>query len=183
MTIPSPFDDAETWDQLILGGARFRGCFEWGGDLIKRKLDRRHAAGRDGARVRDKGYDLAELDLTLTVTSSEEWEDLQAIIGLVFPRAASPGARNALTCTHPALALAGVSKLYGTSMGPLTQSSPTKWTVTLKLVEYRDPPAGGASVSRTPRPAPDIGANSTAFTGTEQAPAPTPPATPGPTAP
>ena len=183
MSIPSPFDDAETWDTLVLGGARFRGTFEWGGELIKRKLDRRHAAGRDGARVRDKGYDLAEIDLTLTVTSSEEWEDLQAIIALVFPRAASPGSRNALTCTHPALALAGISKLYGTSMGPLSQSSPTKWTVTLKLAEYRDPPTGGTSVSRTPRPAPDIGANRTAFSGTEQAPAPTPPPAPGPSAP
>jgi hypothetical protein len=183
MSIPSPFDAAEVWDTLVLGGARFRGTFEWGGDLIKRKLDRRHAAGRDGARVRDKGYDLAELDLTLTVTNSEEWADLQALIALVFPRAASPGSRNALTCTPPTLALAGVSKLYGTSMGPLAQASPTKWTVTIKMVEFRDPPAGAANVSRTPRPAPDIGANRTAFTGTEQAPPPTPPPTPGPAAP
>ena len=183
MTIPSPFVDAETWDALTLGGVRFRGTFEWGGDLIKRKLDRRHAAGRDGATVRDKGYDLAEIDLTLTVIDSDQWEDLQALVGVVFPRSTTPRARNALTCAHPQLALAGITTLYGTSMGPLQQSSPTKWTVTMKFVEHRASAQGGRSVSRTPPVAPDLGSNATAFTNTEPAPAPTPPPTPGPAAP
>lgn len=183
MTIPSPFDDDETWDTLVIGGARFRGTFEWGGDLIKRKLDHRHAPGRDGATVRDKGYDLAEIDLTLTVIDTPQWEDLQALIALVFPRGTSPAPRNALTCLHPALAVAGITKLYGTSMGPLSQASPTKWTVTMKFVEFRASAQGATTsrnVSRTPPAAPDLGSNRTAFTGTETAPAPTPPPTPGP---
>ena len=184
MTLPSPFADPATWDQLVLGGVRFRGTFEWGGDLIKRKLDRRHAAGRDGARVRDKGYDAAEIDLTLTVTTDEEWEDLQALVALVFPRAATPTARNAHACAHPQLALAGITELYGTSMGPLSQPSPTRWTVTMKFVEYRaEAQSSRRSVSRTPVAAPDLGSNATAFTGTERAPSPTPPPTPGPARP
>lgn len=181
MTAPSPFVDPESWDTLILGGVRFRGTFRWGGDLIKRKLDHRHAAGRDGARVRDKGYDLAELDLTLTMTTDEEWQDMLSLVALVFPRSATPTARNAHACAHPELALAGISELYGVSMGPVTEASPTKYEVTLKFVEYR---AGAqTNTSRTPRAvpaAPDLGANRTAFTDTEPAPPPTPPPAPGP---
>jgi len=179
VTAPSPFVDPESWDTLILGGVRFRGTFRWGGDLVKRKLDRRHAAGRDGARVRDKGYDLAELDLTLVMTSDEEWQDMTALVALVFPRAATPTARNAHGCAHPELALAGITELYGTSMGPVTEAGPTRWEVTLKFVEYR--PESQTNTSRTPRAvpaAPDLGANRTAFT-TEATP-PTPPSTPGP---
>jgi len=180
VSIPSPFDDAETWDTLVIGGVLFRGTFEWGGDLIKRKLDQRHAPGRDGARVRDKGYDLAEIDITLTVIDTPQWEDLQALIAVVFPRGTSPTPRNALSCLHPQLAVAGITKLYGTTMGPLKQESPTKWTATMKFVEFRASAQVSRNVSRTPPAAPDIGANRTAFTGTETAPAPTPPPTPGP---
>lgn len=184
MTVPSPFADPDTWDTLVIGSVRFRGTFEWGGDLIKRKLDHRHAAGRDGATVRDKGYDLAEIDLTLTVTNDDEWQDLQALVALVFPRAATPQGRNALTCAHPQLALAGISALYGTTLGPLSQIAPTKWVTTIKLVEYRAD--SNSNASRTPRvaaAAPDLGSNRTAF---DIAPAdrpPTPPPTPGPARP
>ena len=181
MTAPSPFADPESWDTLVLGGARFRGTFEWGGDLIKRKLDRRHAAGRDGARVRDKGYDLAEVDLKLTITTTDEWNDMLALVALVFPRSATPTARNAHACAHPMLTLAGIAELYGVSMGPPTQASATRWEITLKFVEYRA--AAQANTSRTPRAVPPgstLGANETAFTRTEPAPPPTPPPAPGP---
>lgn len=176
---PSPFVDPESWDTLILGGQQFRGTFRWGGDLIKRKLDHRHAAGRDGARVRDKGYDLAEVDLTLTITNDDEWQDMLALVALVFPRSATPTARNAHACAHPELALAGISELYGVSMGPVTEANPTKYEVTMKFVEYR---AGAqTNTSRTPRAVPDLSANNpTAFTGTAPAPPPTPPPAPGP---
>jgi len=180
MTAPSPFADPESWDTLVLGGARFRGTFEWGGDLIKRKLDHRHAAGRDGARVRDKGYDLAEVDLKLVMTTTDEWNDMLALVALVFPRSATPTARNAHACAHPMLALAGITELYGTSMGPPKQTSPTMWEITLKFVEYR-PEAQRRNVSRTPRAVPDLAANNlTAFTGTTPAPPPPPPPAPGP---
>lgn len=181
MTVPSPFDSPDAWDTLAIGGSAFSGTFEWGGDLIKRKLDHRHAAGRDGARVRDKGYDLAELDLTLTVINTAQWNDLVALVAVVFPRAATATARNALPCTHPALALAGITKIYGTAMGPLTQSAPTKWTTTMKFVEYRS--EAQRNVSRTPHVAPSLGANNpTAFGPPAPAAPPTPPPAPSPTA-
>ena len=67
----NPFIDPDAWDTLVIGGVGFAGQHEWSGDVLKRRLDRRHAPGRDGARVRDKGYDLAELELTLKCTAAK----------------------------------------------------------------------------------------------------------------
>lgn len=178
---PSPFDDPESWDALSIGGVTFSGAFEFSGEVLKRKLDRRHAAGRDGARIRDKGYELATLTLTLRVYEPPHWTDLEALVALLFPRGTDSTRRNAHACAHPALALAGITEVYATAMDAPRQTEPTVWEVSIKLVEYRPEAQQSHNVSRTPRAQPDIGANATAFTGTEAAPpAPTPPAAPGP---
>lgn len=183
MTVPSPFEQPGVWDTLVIGGVPFRGTFEFGGDLLKRRLDHRKASGRDGARIRDKGYDLAEIDLALKVYTQEHWDDLQALIALLFPRSGEATRRNAHDCAHPSLALAGITQVYASKMGALRQTSPTLWEVTINLVEYR-PEAQRRNVSHTARAVPDVSTNATAFTGTEAPPAPpaapTPPATPGP---
>ncbi len=180
--IPSPFDDPDAWDTLDIGGVVFTGTFKFSGTALKRKLDRRHAAGRDGARIRDKGYDVAQLGLALRCTEPEHWTELEALVALLFPRSRDATRRNAHTCDHPALALAGITKVYATEMDVADPDDKGAVNVSIKLVEYRDE-AQSRNVSRTPRAAPDIGANATAFTGTEAAPpaAPTPPATPRPT--
>ena len=181
--IPSPFADAATWDVLDIGGVTFTGKFKFGGTALKRKLDRRHAPGRDGARIRDKGYDVAELSLVLTCYEEEHWTEAQALIALLFPRSADATRRNAHACNHPKLALAGITKIYATEMDVPDEDDQTKaLTISMKLVEYRDSAQSRRNVSRRPVVAPDIGANRTAFTGTEAVPpaAPTPPATPQP---
>ena len=181
MTPPSPFADPESWDTLVLGGVRFRGTFKWSGDLIKREIDQRHAAGRDGAKLRDKGYVAAEVDLILTMTTDDEWREMCALVALVFPRGAAPSARNAHPCAHPQLALAGISELYGASLGPVTEAGATKYEVVLKLLEYR--PGAQTNTSRTPRavpPAPGLGGNATAFDAGIEHALPTPPPAPGP---
>lgn len=180
--IPSPFDDAKSWDTLEIGGATFSGTFEWGGELLKRKIDRRHAAGRDGARIRDKGYDLADLTLALHINSTEEWREAVALVALLFPRGTDASRRNAHACAHPVLALAGITEVYAVSMDAPQSDRQTKQVdLSIKLAEYRPEAQQSRNVSRTPAAQPDIGANRTAFTGTEAAPpAPTPPSTPGP---
>lgn len=181
--IPDPFTDPESWDTLTIGGVSFGGAHKFDGALLKRKLDRRHAAGRDGAHIRDKGYDLAEITLTLTCYEASHWLDLQALIALLFPRGADASRRNAHACPHPALALAGITEVYATTMDAPQQSmeGAGRWDVTLHLVEYRA--ASQRNVSHRPRAVPEISANRVALTGTEAAPPtpPTPPTTPGPT--
>lgn len=183
MTIPSPFDAPDAWDTLAIGGLPFTGAFEFGGDLLTRKLDRRHSAGRDGARIRDRGYDLAEITLTLRLWESKHFEELDALVRLLFPRGADPTRRAAYSCPHPALALAGITEVYAKKMGALSQSSPTLWTTEIALVEYRAEAqqVAGRSRTRAVQQRPDLGANATAFTGTEAVPpaAATPPSTAG----
>ena len=52
----------EAWDTLTLGGVRFGGLAVVSGDAFKKKIDKRRAAGADGARIVDKGFDLVELN-------------------------------------------------------------------------------------------------------------------------
>lgn len=180
MSIANPFTNPDAWDTLVIGGVTFRGQHQWSGTVLKRKLDRRHAAGRDGARLRDKGYDVAELELTLKCTTAEHWDDLCALVALLFPRGVDSTRRLAHACGHPALALAGIHEVYPVSMDSVRQTEPTVWEASIKLTEYST--AAQANVSHRPRAAPDIGSTATAFTGTEAAPpaAPTPPVAPGP---
>lgn len=175
-----PLTSPAAWDELTLGGVRFTGGFEFSGDVLVRKLDRRHAAGRDGARIRDRGYDLAKIRLQLRCWQPQHFEELDALVRLLFPRSADTTRRAAYACPHPALALAGIAEVYAERMSALTQSSPTLWTTDIDLVEYRAD-AQQRSRSRTVRQRPDLGANATAFTGTEPSPpaAATPPSAAG----
>lgn len=178
--IASPVDDPESWDTLVIGGLAFSGAFEFTGSVLTRKLDRRHSAGRDGARIRDRGYDLAEIKLNLRLWETKHFTELDALVRLLFPRGADVARRAAYACAHPALALAGITEVYAKSMEALSQTSPGLWTTTIDLVEYRAE-AQQRSRSRTVRQRPDLGANRTAFTGTEAVPpaAATPPSTAG----
>ena len=45
----------DAWDTLTLGGIRFDGVAVVSGDAFKKKIDKRRAAGADGARIVDKG--------------------------------------------------------------------------------------------------------------------------------
>lgn len=180
--IPSPIDQPEAWDTLVIGGIGFSGGFEFTGSVLTRKLDRRHSAGRDGARIRDRGYDLAEIKLNLRLWEPEHFDELEALVRLLFPRGADVARRAAYACAHPALALAGITEVYAKSMETLSQSSPTLWTTTIDLVEYRaEAQASRTSRSRTVQQRPDLGANRTAFAGTEAVPpaAATPPSAAG----
>lgn len=180
MSVANPFTNPDAWDSLTIGGVTFTGRHEWSGDVLKRKIDRRHAAGRDGAHLRDKGYDLAELELSLRCSEARHWDELGALVALLFPRGSDVSRRAAHACAHPALAIAGITEVYATTMGTPRQVEPTVWEVQVKLVEYRAD--SQRNTSHRPRAVPDIGSTPTAFTGTEAAPPapPTPPATPGP---
>ncbi len=179
--IVSPLEDPLSWDTLVIGGVTFTGGFEFTGDLFTRKLDRRHSSGRDGARIRDRGYDLAEIKLTLHLWETKHFEEFETLVRLLFPRGADTTRRAAYSCTHPVLAVAGITEVYARKLSVLTQTAPSLWSSELTLVEYRPEPPSHRSRTRTVRQEPDIGANATAFTGTEPVPpaAATPPSAAG----
>jgi hypothetical protein len=177
VTLPSPLSNPEAWDRLVIGGVEFRGAFEFSGDALKRKLDHRHSASRDGARIRDRGYDLAKIKLSLRCYEDEHFEDLEALVRLLFPRDADATRRAAYACTHPALAVAGITEVYAESMDVLhmVEERGRVWGTTIDLVEYR--PEAQRRVGRTVQRRPDLSQNRTAFTGLQPIPPPAAPST------
>lgn len=169
MTIPSPITDATAWDTLTLGGLPFDGEFKFSGDAIVKKLDRRHSAGRTGARIRNRGYDLAKIQLRLGCYEHEHYEQLDAILRLLFPRGAETTQDAAVACPHPALALASITEVYAEKMSMIERDDRGVDQVTIELVEYR--PTANRPVAHTVRQRPDIAAaNPTAFTGLDPVP-------------
>lgn len=186
-TLPSPLADPTPWDAPRIAGVAWTGGFTARGDLLKRKLDARGAAGRDGARIRDRGYDLAEIDLTLTLYADEHFDQLAQIVSSMFPRSTDTTRRVAWPVVHPALAFAGITEVYAKSLGALEgPDEAMRWTVSISCVEYR--PEAQRSTAHRPRAAaqtaPDLGANRTAFDRSVERPAPAAPSTqPATTAP
>lgn len=176
-TLASPIADPRPWDEPKIAGVKWTGGFKLSGDLLKRKLDSRHAAGRDGARIRDRGYDLAELTLTLTLFETEHFTQLAQIVGSLFPRSSETSRRLAWPVVHPALAFAGVTEVYGKTLGAIEgPDEKGVYTIAVEVVEYR--PEAQRTAAHRPRAAaaaPDIGANTTAFDRVVERPPPAAP--------
>lgn len=78
-TTPDP------WDTLVLGGHTLPGLTSVSG-RAGRKMDVRPVPGGDGARVRDRGYEPAQLEARNRVWTDEQLEALQTILEALHPR-------------------------------------------------------------------------------------------------
>lgn len=138
MALEIPEYSQGAWDQIQIGGVVFGGLAAVSGDAFRRKVDARRAAGQDGARIVDQGYDLVDLTITLTAWEPEHADQLQRLVALLAPRGAR-GRGLAVDVHHPALAFAGISRIYVTGASLPTPSGGTL-TWTIKATEFRDPP-------------------------------------------
>lgn len=139
----------EAWDTLTLGGVRFGGLAVVSGDAFKKKIDKRRAAGADGARIVDKGFDLVEITLTLTAWLPEHAAQIESLALLVAPRGGPPSRRRALDVAYPSLAFAGITQVYVTGATlPVADDGKVTWTI--RATEYREPPARNTTTRATP---------------------------------
>lgn len=159
MSTPAIYSEA--WQGITLGTVRFTGEVKLSGAALKKKLDRRRAPGADGARIVDRGFDLAEITLHLRGweepdgSGDDHLAQLDAIQEAAFPRGGPATRRNALDVVHPALNRAGITQLYFTEAGLLEDQEDGSFTQEFKAVEYRPPPA--RSVTHTPAAGADAG--------------------------
>lgn len=154
MALEIPEYARASWDQITLGGVAFGGLAAVSGDAFKRKIDARRAPGSDGARLVDKGYDLVDLTITLTAWEPEHALQIQRLVQLLAPRG-QRGRGLAVNVSHPALAFAGITRVYVQSASiPSPNNGMLTWTI--KCSEYRDPPPARArrNVTQTAAPAP-----------------------------
>ena len=130
LTMPHEAGGAEAWDRLTLGGQVFTGLATVTGDAFKKKIDKRKAAGSDGARIVDKGFDL---------------------LALIAPRGGARGRGRALDVSYASLAAAGITQVYVTGATlPVADEGKVTWTI--RATEYRDP--GPSATNRTRRAQP-----------------------------
>lgn len=139
LTLPHELGGA-AWDAITLGGVLFTGLVEVSGEGFKKKLDKRRAAGADGARIVDKGFDLVDVDITFTAWEPEHLDALDRLISVVAPRGGALTRRRALDVAYPSLAALQITQLYAVS-GDLPQAEDGKLVWKVRFTEYREPAA------------------------------------------
>lgn len=143
------------WDRIAIGGLLFGGTVTVSGDAFKKKIDRRRAAGADGARIVDKGFDLVDVTITLTGWTPEHAQQIESLQGLVAPRGGASSRGRAHDVDYPSLAFAGITQIYVTG-ATLPVADEGKITWTLRATEYRDPGPAATNRTRRAQPAPQV---------------------------
>lgn len=140
----------DSWDEITIGGLRFSGVASVSGDSFKKKIDKRKAAGADGARIVDKGFDLVEFTITLTGWLPEHAQEMESLASIVAPRGGRES-RHAIDVDHPSLLFAGIVQMYVTGATlPVPQDGKLVWTI--RATEFRDPPRRNTTRRATPAP-------------------------------
>lgn len=147
--MPIPFwRDAESaWDVLYLNGVRVPGIPNITVDK-SRSVQINKSKKENGTTLADNGYEGAKIKGSLRLYKPEELQALMDLLPSWDPRN-SAGVSNALIISHPATAMAGVSKIYAPQW---TFPTPTSddLTITFSALEWFPAPkpvSGGGSGS------------------------------------
>ena len=147
---PFPYTDPTLWDTIEVDDVLYTLLAEFDGEGLKRKVDRRHASGSNGARIRNHGLKLAVFTMTLTAWLPEHFGQLDVLIATLIPRNAATANRDDWhTIAHPVLAQVGITRIYSEDIGLLRRKSPGVYEQKVKLTEYNPPPTN-QNVTRAP---------------------------------
>jgi hypothetical protein len=144
----APYWDNATdaWDQITIAGTTLPGHALVTGDGIGRKIDVKSGPGRDGAKIRDRGYEPARFDIECIVWTEEQFNELLPIIEQLQPKRRG-GERNPVDVSHPSLSILGIRSMYIEKVG-LPQVKGAKLHIPLKAIEWVTQPRqrpGGAN--------------------------------------
>jgi hypothetical protein len=173
MTTPYPFVSASAWDRIAFENQTFSGLARVEGAERSRKVDVPQRAGSDGAHLRIKHRELAELKITLVGWTPAHLAEMERFTELVFPNEASGRRHAPVGATHPALQFHDINVIFVQKVeGPAAKENGT-FELTLSARQWRPPPP--PRLASTPAATP-IEQRPTAFQGVEQ-PRPPAPAT------
>jgi len=143
----------EAWDRITIGGVLFTGKVDVDGTPWKKKRDKRHSRGHNGARSVGAGWDLGEWTITLMAFDDTTDAQLANVIDVVVGDSPTAQDAQALTIDHPALAVKGVNQVVFKEGDAPTPNGPGGLLVwKIKVEEFRLPDP--RPVTRTPAPAP-----------------------------
>jgi hypothetical protein len=143
-------DDPEAWDTLILGKVTMPGVWEVEDGDVKRMLEIKKAPGRDGATVKDQGYENGTFRIMGQICGAEMFAQLQA--ALVTLKATTKGkVRPPVEIRHPQLLLLGITQVNIVKIDVLRRDNGIG-TQTITVLEYIPKPknAGTKKPSSSP---------------------------------
>lgn len=162
-TIPNWYEQADAWDAVIIQGFPLPGLSH-ATATTGRKIDVRSVRGKDGARIRDGGYQPAKVEVECIVWDTNDLQVLSEAIEAIQPRGGT--ARSPIQIQHPALAAIGISQVYVESIqAPKLERGKliTKFT----FLEWTEQPRTTRR-GTTDDTAPPVSAEPTAFDQHEQ---------------
>lgn len=156
------------FDRISIAGFAFSGLARVEKAERATKVDKPASPGATGVRLRIKGREVAEPEITLTGWTDAHWEELREIAHIVHPIGRTER-HDAVAVAHPSLAFHGIAEVFVQKVtGPDWQDD-RSFVMKLECIEWRPPTARNAS--RRPSAAPSAPASpGIAFTGVERPP-------------
>lgn len=149
------------WDRINIGGVPFTGLAQVEKAERARKVDKPKSPGADGVRLRIKGREVAEPEITLTGWTDEHYDQMRRIAAIACPIERGDF-HDCVQVAHPKLAFHNIVDVFVHKVtGPDVQDD-RSFVMKLECIEWRPPPARNAT--RRPSPAPPP----IAFTGIER---------------
>lgn len=124
----------DSWDQIAIAGTTLPGMVIVSGQGIARKIDVKSSPNRDGARIRDRGYDPAKFDVEVIVWTEQQFSDLLPTLEGLQPKRRG-GERQPVDVSHPALSMLGIRSMYVEAVG-MPQVKGGKLHITIKAIEW-----------------------------------------------
>jgi hypothetical protein len=131
-----PHGEDTDWDRIKLGEDFLPGVWRCEGSL-GRNMDVKATKGKDGAVIKDEGYENAKITLTGQFVSRDDLRALEVALKAVHPRRKG-ATRDPLPINHPALTAIGVTAVYITSIA-VPQLYNGIYEVAIETIEYLKP--------------------------------------------
>lgn len=134
--IPFWYDDPLAWDNVVLGDTICPGSanaiegISGGG----RRLDAKQAKGKDGSSYTDDGRDPFKFTIVCTLATRQELREWTELVNRVQIKQGQ--APEALTCSHPQLAILNITSCYVVEISGLEHEGAGVWKGKLSCMEF-----------------------------------------------
>lgn len=143
-TPPLSLDPSEEnfspWDTISFGGQPFPGMARVKSKKSKR-VDVKLSKGQSGATYTFVGWKPAEVEVTLTVWTQDQLNQLQNLLPTILPKPGTLGTNTPVDIYYPSLALIGIRSVLIFDVEALEPGNPKgSWSMKVKAQEWYPPP-------------------------------------------
>lgn len=145
---PSGSNSVDPWDTIYFASQRFPGIAR-----VKTKKKRRHdikkSRGRNGATQTFVAFDLAEIDITLSLFAADQLSQLQSQMSIILPAPGAADTQNkGVDIYYPSLAILNIGRVVVTDVDALEPTSPHgMWAMKIHCREWYPPTKKNVTVT------------------------------------